>query len=137
MKHFVYLKNRIKQNKTFIVLVIIMGVFYLSFGCPGRFLFGFCCPGCGMSRAVEAALHLDFQLAFQMHPLFFLLPVAATVYLIRKKIPKKVMIVLVISVLILMLAVYIYRLNTGSDTVYIDFKRGILYKVLESYFTEG
>ncbi len=90
-----------------------------------------------MSRAVEAALRLDFQLAFQMHPLFFLLPVAAAVYLIRKKIPKKVMIVLVISVLTLMLAVYIYRLNTGSDTVYIDFKRGILYKVLESYFTEG
>lgn len=137
MKHFVITKDKIKQNIPHILLFFAIAVFYLLTGCPSRVWFGVACPGCGMSRAVEAALRLDFSLAFQMHPLVFLLPVAAVIYLIRKKIPKKLLVFLGISALLLMLVTYIYRLSIGSDIVYIDFERGAIYKMLQNFISEG
>lgn len=106
-----------------------MAVFYLSFGCPVRLLTGVACPGCGMTRAVLALLRLDIGLAIEMHPLVFLLPVAAAVYLLRRRIPKKAMTALCISALVLLTAVYFVRLNGQSDIVYADFESGLIYKI--------
>lgn len=75
---------------------------------------------------------MDFSLAFESHPLVFLLPVAAVVYFIRKKIPKKLLIFMGVSALVLMLAVFVYRLCTGSDIVYFDFEKGLIYKILNN-----
>lgn len=136
MKHFVITKNKIKQNIPYILLFFGIAAFYLLTGCPSRVLFGVACPGCGMSRAVEAVLRLDFQLALEYHPLVFLLPVAAVIYLLRKKIPKKLLVFLGITALLLMLAVYIYRLSAGSDIVYIDFEKGAIYKMLQNFIWE-
>ncbi len=38
--------------------------------CPSARM-GFACPGCGLTRAMYAALSGDFALAFRYHPLFF------------------------------------------------------------------
>lgn len=137
MKHIVTIKDKIKQNRSNIILFIAIAVFYSIAGCPSRVLFGIACPGCGMSRAVRAALQLDFSLAFESHPLVFLLPVAAGVYFARKKIPKKILIFLGIFALGLMLAVFICRLCSGSDIVYFDFEKGAIYKLLHKLFLEG
>lgn len=107
----------------------LIAAFYLTFGCPIRFFTGISCPGCGMSRAVLALLRLDFALAAEMHPLVFLLPVAAAVYLLRRRIPKKAMTALCISALVLLTAVYFVRLNGQSDIVYADFESGLIYKI--------
>lgn len=47
--------------------------------CPFKSLFGIDCPGCGMTRALIAALKLDFKTAFHYHPLFLLFGIE-TVY---------------------------------------------------------
>lgn len=130
MKHFFYIKDMIRRNRSTIILFAAIAVFYSVVGCPSRVLFGIACPGCGMTRAVKAALQLDFSLAFESHPLVFLLPVAAVVYFLRKKIPKKLLAFFGVSALVLMLAVFIYRLCTGSDIVYFDFEKGAIYKML-------
>ncbi|MBE6771636.1 MAG: DUF2752 domain-containing protein [Ruminococcaceae bacterium] len=137
MKHFVCAKNKVKHYIPLILLLCAVAAFYLTFGCPLRWLFGICCPSCGMSRAVEALLRFDFLLAFQMHPLVFILPFAVIIYMFRKKLPRKVIVFLSIAALILMLAVYFYRLANGSDIVYADFERGVLYKMLQNFTVEG
>lgn len=137
MKHFVVTKDKIKQNIPHLLLFLGIVTFYLLVGCPSRVLFGFACPGCGMSRAVRAALQLDFLLALESHPLVFLLPVAAVVYLLRKKIPRKLLVFFGVAALLLMFAVYIYRLKSGNDIVYIDFEKGAVYKMLQNLFLEG
>lgn len=35
------------------------------------------CPVCGMTRAWEAAVHLDLKTAFTMHPMFWTVPILA------------------------------------------------------------
>lgn len=137
MKHFVCAKNKIKHHIPLILLFVAAAAFYLTFGCPIRWLFGVCCPSCGMSRAVEAVLRLDFLLALQMHPLVFILPIAGVVYLLRKKIPQKVLVILCVAALILMLVTYIYRMANGSEVVYADFERGVIYKMLQNFTVEG
>lgn len=39
--------------------------------CPTAAMFGFPCPGCGLTRATLAALQGHFAEAFHLHPLFF------------------------------------------------------------------
>jgi hypothetical protein len=41
--------------------------------CPTAGMFGIPCPGCGLSRAMFAALRGDFADAFYYHPLFFVI----------------------------------------------------------------
>jgi hypothetical protein len=41
--------------------------------CPSRLLFGFSCPGCGMTRAVLALGRAEFGDAWRFHPLSFVL----------------------------------------------------------------
>ena len=70
----------LKKHRSLICVAAVLAPFYLTVGCPLRFLVGISCPGCGMSRAVEALLCFDFERAYLMHPLVFLLPVAVAVY---------------------------------------------------------
>jgi len=41
--------------------------------CPTATLFGIPCPGCGLTRATLALLSGNLRLAFQLHPLVFVL----------------------------------------------------------------
>lgn len=68
---------RVKLLSRLKILCLIAVIYYLVTwftGCPFRFLFGISCPGCGMTRAWLAVLHLDFPLAFHYHPLFWMAP---------------------------------------------------------------
>ncbi len=127
MKHF--LKKTYENNRNLILPLIGIAPFYLIFGCPIRFIAGLCCPGCGMSRALWYLLCLDFEAAYHMHPLVFLLPVAAVVILFRHKIPKKLLIFLGLTALALLAVVFIIRLTSGSEIVYWDFEKGAIYKL--------
>lgn len=71
---------RISQWKTKLLLSLVyMGVvilFYsLRLSCVFQTIFGIVCPGCGMTRATIAALHLHFKEAFGYHPMFWSMPI--------------------------------------------------------------
>ena len=69
-------RKKIFLSKTKTLCAVILSYHLLTWftDCPFRFFFGISCPGCGMTRALLAALRLDFAAAFSYHPLFFLLP---------------------------------------------------------------
>lgn len=71
---------RISQWKTKLVATAaylgVVALFYgLGLSCIFQSFIGIPCPGCGMTRAVLAALRLDLQGAFRYHPMFWSLPV--------------------------------------------------------------
>ena len=129
MKEYI-MKNK-KQIITFAIVAVPVALFYLTLGCPLRFFTGVCCPGCGMSRALWYALKLDFANAYHMHPLIFIMPIVALIYIFRKKLPEKLYIGLAVVFFTLMAVTYIYRLFNGSDVVYIDTSRGFISKIIQ------
>ncbi len=69
-----------------LVIVLVFSVMNL-FGipCVYKTLFGVPCPGCGMSHAVIAAAHLDFQTAFSEHAMFWSMPLVFLLILTNGK----------------------------------------------------
>lgn len=45
-------------------------VIIILYQCPIRKMFGYECPGCGMTTAILMALKFDFQEAFEYHSLY-------------------------------------------------------------------
>lgn len=66
-----------KEKLVFTVgYLLLAAVFYIwKLPCVFRALFGVVCPGCGMTRAVVAALRLDFAAAFSHHLMFWSIPI--------------------------------------------------------------
>lgn len=58
-------------------LLVLLFWVGMRWDCPFRRCTGVPCPACGMSRAWLAALHLDIAGALRMHPLFWVVPLAA------------------------------------------------------------
>ena len=50
-----------------IIIVLIIISYVSGIGCPVKFFTGISCPGCGMTRAWEAAFSLDFHQAFLLY----------------------------------------------------------------------
>lgn len=57
----------------FVAVAILLQA--LSIGCPIKFITGMSCPGCGLTRAWESALLLNFDDAVRFHPLFWVVPI--------------------------------------------------------------
>lgn len=130
-----------RRSTVYIVLVCLFlaalaALWYLRFGCPILFFTGVSCPGCGMTRAVWAALHLDFSAAAFYHPLVFLLPLALPVWLLRKRLSPRFLTVLAIVVAALFLIVYLFRLFSGSPIVYARPEEGAILRFLKAVFSQ-
>ncbi len=125
------IKSIIKKYWLPVAVIILISPFYFTLGCPFRFFGGFSCLGCGMTRAAEALLHLDFLTAFQMHPLIYIMPIAVVLFLARKKLPKKLQDVFTAVFCVAFAGVYLFRLLSGSEIVYIDLKSGFVYQCIE------
>ncbi len=90
----------------------------LLWGCPIRQLAGIGCPLCGISRALLAAVRLDFSAAFRYHPLWPVLPSALiAAALMERKRPGSAK-PLGLTVLFLTLAVYAVRLYLRDPVVF-------------------
>ena len=104
------------------VLCQVVFVYYLVTwftGCPFRFFLGISCPGCGMTRAILAALHLDFSAAFAYHPLFFLMPFFLLAYYLDPWIDWSRHTLLLTFTVLLFIVVYLIRLLYLHDPMII------------------
>lgn len=108
-------KKRFFMNRVFPLLVIVlvfsvMNIFQIP--CVFKTFFGIPCPGCGMSHAVIAALHLDFQEAFREHAMFWSMPLVFAIIFFNGEIfPRKWMnLTLIIGIGVGFLANYIWHL---------------------------
>ena len=112
-------RGKIFLSKTKTLSAVVISYYLLTWftGCPLRFFFGISCPGCGMTRALLAALRLDFATAFSYHPLFFLLPFFLLSYYLEPYIDCSRHYVLLISVVILFVLTYLIRLLFFHDPV--------------------
>jgi len=95
--------------------------FVFIYRCPIYAIFGFQCPGCGITRAYIAASQLNFSAAFSHHPLFFVAAPLVGYIVFRNKLMKplsgKTETAILIVVSILFTGVYIYRVLNGNFTV--------------------
>lgn len=112
-----YKKIFITKTKTLCAVGFAYYLLTWFTGCPFRFFFGISCPGCGMSRALLAALRLDFAAAFSFHPLFFLLPLFLLCYYLDPWIDWSRHTRLLIFGIALFIGVYLIRLLILHDPV--------------------
>lgn len=112
-------------------IIIFLYFIYRKIGCPLRFLFGICCPGCGMTRAIIAIINLKFKEAFVYHPMVFSLPLLLLIDCFLKKgiITKRIFNIIFILWLLLLISVYFARLFSGSSIVYADYEKGLFYSL--------
>ncbi len=79
------------KNKLIITAIYLLAaaLLYLSgIGCVFRFFLGISCPGCGMTRALLAALRFDFVSAWNYHPMFWSVPIIYLYFLFEEKLFK-------------------------------------------------
>ena len=116
-------------NIALCISLVIIFIWNILIGCPIDWLFWIPCAGCGMSRALVAVLHFDFYSAWCYHPLIYLMPFVALLYLFRKKIDKKVLKVAGVTIIVLFAVVYVVRVISGDPIVQMDLKDGAIIKI--------
>lgn len=84
---------KIKNFKSKIVISVVVLLFCLvcyttKIGCPILHLTGIRCLGCGMTRALIAALKFDFYAAFSHHIMFWSVPLLYICFLLDGKLFK-------------------------------------------------
>ena len=123
-----------------LLLMLYLAGIYLFFhllhiGCPLKFITGISCPGCGMTRAYYALLHLDIKLAFHYHPLFILVPLMVGLYLFDIYLNPKLVKGLWFLIIIAFLSTYLFRLFLSySEVVTIDIASGIMIRLYQLLF---
>jgi len=119
-KYILPVYNRIKKdvvgNRVGIsAFVGIFVLFLVLFGdvCPSQILFGFPCPGCGLTRAGVLVLKFQFARAWQMHP-FIYVWLCFAIYICYKRYIRgrkvKGIIPMVIVITLAMVVFYVYRM---------------------------
>ena len=104
--------------------------------CPIKYLLGISCPGCGMTRALLAALRLDLAAAFGYNPawcaLILCLACALPLYFLGKRRAAKITAVVFLVILV---TVYAVRMISGSsDVADIEPQNGLIYRLFKEIF---
>ena len=117
------------------MFLLALVLFILDIGCPTRFLTGICCPGCGMTRAVMYLCKGDVAGAIHYHPLVFTLPIIVVLFVFKDRINKKVLNIILITIIVLFISVYIIRLlDPNNEVVYADITKSIIYKIIGGFY---
>ena len=121
--------------KFLLVLLIAAAGLVFFYHCPFRWLFGVSCPGCGMTRALLAAVFADFKTAFAYHPLFpLLIPVGVYIVLYMffgMRVPSRRQNIYLILIAAVMVLVYVLRLIQGDPVIMPDPESGLIAQILQ------
>ncbi len=114
------MKERLEELRAAaLIAAAALALHVTGIGCPIRFLTGVSCAGCGMTRALFAALRGNFAEAFRFHPLFPLVPAAIFLWCFRGRIGPKTKERLLAAFIAAFLIVYVVRmLLPGSVVVF-------------------
>lgn len=128
------------MKKVLKAIIILAGTFILlkifNVQCLFKSILGVPCPGCGLTRAVEAFLHGNLREAFYWHPLFFIAPIVLFLVIsdleVIRKINKKYMNIIIFILIGVFLGVYAIRMVTLFPTMPpMDYNyESILYKLI-------
>lgn len=98
----------------FVAVAILLQV--LSIGCPIKFITGMSCPGCGLTRAWESALLLNFDDAVRFHPLFWVVPLVFLMLAVSKNMKRRMTWNIMLGVVALcFVALWMIRLGIDGD----------------------
>lgn len=130
---------RVLIKDRLLLMLYLTGIYLilslLHIGCPLKFITGISCPGCGMTRAYNALLHLDINLAIHYHPLFILAPLMVGLYLFDFYLNPKLVKGLWFVFIIVFLSTYLFRLFLSqNDVVTIDIASGIMIRLYRLLF---
>lgn len=98
MKRIKYLKWKIIF--TLMYTALVFAAYYMHFPCIYLTLFGVPCPGCGMTRALVSAVHLNVTEAAAFHPMFWSVPICFLYFLFDGKVFNRVWIDRAVLILI-------------------------------------
>jgi hypothetical protein len=129
-------KDRLKLAIMIVAIYAILNLF--GIGDPTRFLTGISCPGCGMTRAVLAAMRLQFSQAFYYHPLFGIVPLMFALYLFDYKLkPQHVKYIWIFIIAVFLLVYFIRLIILNHDIVSIDISSGFVLKFIQNKILGG
>lgn len=124
-------------SKIKILLLVCISYYIVTWftGCPIKYFTGISCPGCGMTRAWIAVLHLDFAKAFTCHPLFPTVPLIILAFFFDDWIDFKKYRWAVILLAILFLLVYLIRIIWFPDDI-VSFspETGFFWRLISNLF---
>ena len=122
------LKSKEFKIISFIAIYLLLAVFtpFVWVFDPVTDLFGFPCPGCGMTRATLALLRLDFVAAFKYNPSIYI-GILLLIYVPLRNIklftnlnikPNKV----ILYAGLLVIAIFVFRIFTewGSEVIHFE-----------------
>ncbi|CDM68216.1 putative membrane protein [Clostridium bornimense] len=123
------------KEKHMIIILMVVAIFLVDGKCLIKKFIGVPCPSCGLTRAIVAALNLNFYKSFSYHPLFWFIPIVIIIIIYGKR-PlfgnKKYEIVFYISTIMIILVVYIVRMvMLFPNTVPMDYdKSSYVWKIV-------
>ena len=115
-------KSFIKEHSDKIIAVIAVIILYTLFftfgiGCPIKYTTGVSCMGCGMTRALWAAVRLHFADAFYFHPLWPVVIAWIPLFIFKKKINKDIFKALIVITVAAFIVVYFIRMFDSHNHV--------------------
>lgn len=124
------------KNATTLVVIVLFYVALESVGvtCPIKFLTGISCAGCGMSRAWLALLSGNAGAALAYHPLVLVPILAALLFLLRDRLPKKLVDAGLWGCGLLFVVVYVIRLALPGDVVVFAPQEGAVWRLITKLF---
>lgn len=99
-----------------IVAVAALVLYVAGIGCPIKFLTGFSCPGCGLTRAWLEVFQGHPLLAMAYHPFFWAVPVIIVLACMRTERYRRAIAVALCLVIVAFIALWAWRMAMPMDT---------------------